>query len=114
MQNSLRNWDSTGIGIVAFATALAVATAAGIFAVKEFEEGIPWITTILAMLLATISLVSYLLVVLFSVATLLRESQNEQREQIVKAAFSVFAQAYAAVFAAGVIIYFPLLEGIAQ
>ena len=112
MQNSPRNWDSAGIGIVAFATALAVATAAGIFAVKEFEKGLPWLTTILAMFLATIRLVSYLLVVLFGVTTLLREPQNEQREQFVKAAFSVLAQSYAAVLAAGIVIYFPHLERI--
>ena len=64
------------------------------------------------MFLATISLVSYLLVVLFGVTTLLREPQNEQREQFVKAAFSVLAQSYAAVLAAGIVIYFPHLERI--
>lgn len=88
---------------------MAVATAAGIFAIKEFEEGLPSLSMILAGFLATISLVSYLLVVLFGVTALLRESENEQREQIIKAAISVFVQAYAAVFSAGAIIYFPLL-----
>ena len=35
------NWESTGLGIIAFATVLAVAIAAGIFASKELEAGLP-------------------------------------------------------------------------
>ena len=110
MQISPRNWDSAGVGIVAFATALAVATAAGVFAVKELEDGLPALTTVLATFLATVSLLAYLVVVLFGLNTLLGESQGTQRERIVRAAYAFFTQAYTAVLAAGVVIYFPLLE----
>ena len=112
MQNSTRNWDSAGVGIVAFATALAIATAAGVFAVKELEGGLPALTTVLATFLATVSLLAYLAVVLFGLNTLLGEFQATQRERIVRAAYAFFTQAYTAVLAAGVVIYFPLLERI--
>ena len=110
MRNSAMNWESVGLGIIAFATVLAVAIAAGIFAAKELEAGLPVLTTVLAMFLATISLIAYLLVVLFGLATIFRVIQSEKRAQIVNAATAVFAQAYTAVLAAGVVVYFPLLE----
>ena len=112
MQNSVRNWDSVGLGIIAFSTTLAVATAAGVLAVREFDDGLPRITTVLATVMATISLVAYLFVVPLGLATIVRELQAEQKGLLVKAAFSVLAQSYAAVLAAGIVIYFPLLERI--
>lgn len=112
MQNSARNWVSAGLGIIAFATTLAVATAAGVLAVREFDDRLPEMTTVLATVLATISLVAYLFVVLFALATILRELQSEQKELIVRAAGAVFVQANAAVLSAGIVIYFPLLERI--
>ena len=114
MQDSVRNWDSAGIGIVSFATALAVATAAGVFVVKELEESLPAFTTVLATLLATVSLLAYLAVVLFGLNALLGEFQARQREQIVRASLAVFAQVYTAVLTAGILIYFPLLESLLQ
>ena len=104
------NWESTGLGIIAFATVLAVAIAAGIFASKELEAGLPVLTTVLAMFLATISLIAYLVVVVFGLATIFRQFKSAKRAQIVIAATAVFVQAYAAVLAAGVVVYFPLLE----
>ena len=114
MQNSVRNWDSAGIGIVAFATALAVATAAGVFAVKGLGDDLSTLTTVLATLLATISLLAYLAVVVFGLNALLGETETGQREQIVRATYAVFVQAYTAVLAAGVVIYFPILERILE
>lgn len=110
MQNSARSWDSAGLGIIAFATALGVATAAGIFAVREFDDSLPEMTTVLATVLATISLVAYLFVVLFGLAALLRDFQIAQKNEIVRAVRAVFLQAYTAVLAAGIVMYFPLLE----
>ena len=110
MQNSSRKWDSAALGIIAFATTLAVATGAGIFAAKEFDSSLPTLTTVLATLLASTSLLAYLAVVLFGLNTLLGESQEAQREQIVRAAYGVFVQAYSAVLAAGIVIVFPFLE----
>ena len=78
MQNSPRNWDSAGIGRVAFSTALAVATAAGVFAVKGLGDGLPTLTTVLATLLATISLLAYLAVVLFGLNALLGEIRQDR------------------------------------
>lgn len=102
------------MGIVAFATTMAVATAAGIFAMKELEGGLPALTTVLATLSATVSLLAYLAVVPFALNALLGEFQAGQRERIVWAAYAVFVQAYSAVLAAGIVIYFPLLERILE
>ena len=110
MQDKVRNWDSVALGIIAFATTLAVATGAGIFAAKEFDSGLPTLTTVLATLLAAISLLAYLAVVLFGLNTLLGDSQKEQREQIVRTASGALVQAYTAVLAAGMVIVFPFLE----
>ena len=114
MQNSVRNWDSAGLGIIAFATALAVASAAGIFAVRQFDSSLSQMTMVLATILATISLVAYLFVVLFGLASLFRQLQVAQRNQIVRAARAVFVQAYAAVLSIGIVMYFPLLERILE
>ena len=110
MQNSVRNWDSAALGIIAFATTLAVATGAGIFAAKEFDSGLPTLTTVLATLLATISLLAYLAVVLLGLNTLLGDNEARQRIQIVRSAYAAFTQTYTAVLAAGIAILFPFLE----
>ena len=110
MQDNARNWDSTALGIIAFATTLAVAVGAGIFVAKEFDSGLPALTTALATLLATISLLSYLAVVLSGLAALLGDSQAVRRKRIVTAAYAVFTQAYTAVLATGIVIFFPFLE----
>ena len=112
MPNSAQNWDSASLGIIAFSTTLAVATAAGILAVREFDDGLPEMTTVLATVLATVSLVAYLAVVLFGLATLLREIRTDQKELIVRIVGAVFLQVNAAVLAAGIVLYFPLLERI--
>ena len=106
----MRNWDSAGLGIVAFATTMAVATTAGIFAAKEFDSGLPTLTTVLATALVAFSLSAYLAVVTFGLNALLADSQEAQRKQIVRAAYGAFAQAYTAALAAVIVIVFPFLE----
>ena len=110
MPDSVRNWDSAALGIISFATTLAVATGAGIFAAKEFDSGLPSLTTVLAVLLAAISLLAYLAVVLFGLNALHGESQAPQRMRIVMASYAALTQAYTAVLAAGMVILFPFLE----
>ena len=107
MQDDTRNWGSASLGIIAISTTLAVATGAGIFAAKEFESGLPTLTTVLATLLAATSLLLYLAVVLFGLFALLENSQATQRKRVVIVAYSVVVQAYTAVLAAGMVILFP-------
>ena len=110
MQNGAPNWDSVSIGIITFATIMAAATSAGIFAVAAREESYPEGISVLAALLVTISLLAYLFVLFSSLRALFLETQAARRAQVIKTSYAVFAQAYTAVIAASLLIYSPLLE----
>lgn len=110
--DDMENWHSVGIGIVTFATILAAATAAGIFAVAARQEGYSDWARGLAAFAVTISLLAYAAVVVNGIATLFRESQTERKGVALNAAKAVYVQSYSAVFAAVLMIYFPLLERI--
>jgi len=105
MPDSQRNWDSTGIGIITFATILAAATAAGVFAVTGRQDSYPEWTRAAAASMVTISLLAYLAVLLFGMAALFRDTQDDRKAQIVLTASAVFVQAYSAVLSVFLVIY---------
>ena len=110
MQSGAQNWDSAAIGIATFATILAAATSAGIFAVAARQESYPEWAKVAAASLTAISLLAYVASVTFSMSTLFRETQAAQRAIAAWTAIAVLAQTYTALLAAAVLIYFPLLE----
>ena len=114
MQNSVQNWDSAVLGIATFATILAAATSAGIFAVTARQESYPEWARVVAASLTAISLLAYVATITFSMATLFRETQAAQRAIAAWTAIAVLAQTYTALLAAAVLIYFPLLERIRE
>ncbi len=69
MQNNVQNWDSAVLGIATFATILAAATSAGIFAVTARQESYPEWARVVAASLTAISLLAYVATVTFSMAT---------------------------------------------
>lgn len=55
--------------------------------------------------MVTISLLAYLAVLLFGMAALFRETQDDRKAQIVLTASATFVQAYTAVLAVFLVIY---------
>ena len=105
MPDSTRNWDSIGIGIITFATILAAATAAGIFAVAGQQDSYPEWARAVAAPMVTLSLLAYLAVLLFGMTTLFRERKDDRKAQIVLTARAAFLQAYSAVLSVFLVIY---------
>ena len=105
MPEGHQKWDSLGIGIATFATILAAATSAGIFAVAGRQENYPEWTLALTAILATVSLLGYLFVTVFALATLFRETPQAKRTQTVLTSFAVVVQTYSAVIAVFLVIY---------
>ncbi len=114
MQNSEQNWGSAGIGIASFATILAAAVSAGIFAVATRQESYPEWGRVLAASLGTISLLAYVAVLTFGLSTLFRETQAVRRARAIWSVVAVFVQAYTAVLAVALLIYSPLLDRILE
>ena len=112
MPDDTQKWSSAGIGIATLATILAAATSAGVFAIAGRQESYPEWARGISALLATISLLAYLVVVVFSLAALFRETHSAKRAQIVLAAGAVFVQVYTAVFAVLLVIYSQLFQRI--
>ncbi|MYC35967.1 MAG: hypothetical protein F4X66_03520 [Chloroflexi bacterium] len=110
MPNSEQNWGTACIGIITFATVLAAATSAGIFAVTARQENYSEWVRALAAFLVIVSLLAYAFVTVFGLATLFRETSAEQRTEAARTARSAFVQSYSAVLAAILLILFPLLE----
>ena len=108
MLDGFQKWDSAAIGIATFATILAAATSAGIFAVAGRQESYSEWTRAVAAFLVTGSLLAYLAVLVSSLATLFRETQLASRTQIVFTSVAVFLQAYTAVIAVFLVIYSQL------
>lgn len=116
-QRDAQNWGSVGIGIITFATILAAATSAGIFAVAAelfspdpslYPENIQLLITILAIA----SLLSYVAVVAFGLVSLFRRTQPARRSAAARTAYAASVQTYTAVVAATITVLFPLLERI--
>lgn len=112
-----QNWGTVSVGIVTFATILAAATSAGIFAVSEelfgSEQTIyPEWMRLLVMILAMASLLAYLIVLVFGLPANFRRTQAARRAEVRNAAGAVFVQAYTAVTAAVLIVLAQLSEEI--
>lgn len=116
-ERDTQNWGSLSIGIVTFATILAAATSAGIFAVaaelfgseqSKYTEGVRLLVTVLA----TASLLAYMSVVVFGLATPFRRTQAARRAEAINTVISVSVQTYTAVIAAVLVILPPLFEEI--
>lgn len=108
MPDTPQKWNAAGIGISTFATILAAATSAGIFAVAGRQESYTEWERIAAASLVTGSLLAYLAVLFFGLAALFRETQAARRADTVKTAIAVLTQANTAVFAAFLVIYSQL------
>ena len=112
-----QNWGSVSVGIITFATILAAATSAGIFAIAEELFGLEqtvyqeWMR-LLVMSLATASLLAYLAVLGFGLAVLFRRTQASRRMEAINVAIAVVAQSYTAVSAAVLIVLFQLSKEI--
>ena len=112
-----QNWGSVSVGIITFATILAAATSAGIFAIAEELFGLeqtvyPEWMRLLVMSLATASLLAYLAVLGFGLAVLFRRTQASRRMEAINVAIAVVAQSYTAVSAAVLIVLFQLSKEI--
>ena len=112
-----QNWGTVSVGIITFATILAAATSAGIFAVSEelFGSGeaiYPGWMRLLVMILAMASLLADLVVMVFGLPAIFRRTQAARRIAVRNAAGAAFVQAYTAVTAAVLIVLAQLSEEI--
>ncbi len=110
MPNNEPDWGSASIGIATFATILAAAASAGIFAVTARQESYSELTRSLAASLSTISLLAYAAVLTFSLAALFGKPQAARRALALWAARAVLAQAYTVALAVILLLHFPLLD----